>query len=125
MQLNTKQKEYVTKQISKGGKQLADVLGREFPSAEITIVRGHDRFDRSRYNYKACFSDVEAIAEKLIAECSPNWGDREIRDIFYLVRGTFICLQEGEVFDPETEKPLNGVDRLLIYGLLKSSLVHQ
>ena len=86
MQLNTKQKEYVTKQISKGGKQLADVLGREFPSAEITIVRGHDRFDRSRYNYKACFSDVEAIAEKVIAECSPNWDDRKIRDLFYLVK---------------------------------------
>ncbi len=128
MKLTWDELAYIKRAIVEEERDLAEICRQEYPNTNIVIVRGHDRFDNRRYNYRACFSEDQALIEKLIADVFPNGdGDENdtngLADRFYFIQTTFIELDQGLTIDPETQEYLDDTDKKLVYSYLKNSVL--
>ena len=125
MKLTKDQLSYIKWQIFQEKKELTDIFRQEYSEAEIFIIRGHDRFEDSRYNYRVVFSESEASVEKLLADTFLNgdgdeYDPRRLADRFYFITTTFRELDQGLTIDQETNKSLDDIDKEMLYFLLIS-----
>ncbi len=117
MELTQKQLEYIRKHVEEGA-LLEDVLTRKLPDARIAIIRGYDSFSNHAYTQGAFFNAKRA--EKIMAKITPT-GDPEISDAFHILIVSVEQLN-NRVWDLYAERPLDGVDRMMIYEALEMDL---
>jgi hypothetical protein len=93
------------KEINKKAKMraLENILTKDYPNAEIYVVRGFDRFSYEDYTKDAFFDEDKAY--NAISKISPN-GSPGLCDKYSIHTETPSSLRE---------KPWDNVDRMMIY----------
>ena len=113
---------YIWWQLTTEGKSLSEILVKEYPEANVYILRGHDMCSDESYNKAASFYEEDIVAVHLLSESFPNGTDKEISDRFYLIQTPLIDIHTCETIDPETGQFLDGIDKTVIYSYLLGSI---
>ncbi|MBI2546899.1 MAG: hypothetical protein HYW23_00440 [Candidatus Aenigmarchaeota archaeon] len=117
MELTYEQLGYVKRLISAG--VVIDEALKEFPEAEIAIIRGYDEFPNQPYVKGAYFSRSKAAdAAKKI----PRNGDGDLSDTYLIIASTVSNLRGGVIMDSRTEKLLDDIDIALVHCYLSAQL---
>ncbi len=110
----TKYKDYIT------GNLIRNIFVNRYPGDRLFIIRGYDKFSEETYtedvffNFQAAFESIKKIP--------PNGDTEEISDSYYLIIGTPVDLENGNVKDPKTQEPLDYIDIKKVYDKIKAKL---
>ncbi|MBW2997720.1 hypothetical protein KY349_05255 [Candidatus Woesearchaeota archaeon] len=115
-ELTERQIKNIKKRVDKG-ESLDKILPKSYPHALIAIVRGYDNFEGAPYTKDAYFNARQASEE--MVKIPPNGT---LPDTYHVVTGSVEDIEEGQIFDRRTGRPLDHIDVSMVYDDLEERL---